>query len=76
VLIPLGADQLVNADRCADLGFGQVLDTMTVTPGQVREAAAQVLTDTSHRQVARGLRAELAAQPPAPYAVSLIEGLG
>jgi UDP:flavonoid glycosyltransferase YjiC (YdhE family) len=75
VLIPLGADQLRNAGRATDLGFAKVLPAVTATPEQVREAASEVLTDPSYREVARGLRDELARQPPIPYAVSLIEGL-
>ncbi|MBP2320275.1 UDP:flavonoid glycosyltransferase YjiC (YdhE family) [Kibdelosporangium banguiense] len=76
VLIPLGADQLVNAERCVDLGLGKVLNAVTVTPDEVAEAASAVLGDPSYRAVSRGLRDELAAQPDSPYAVKLIEGLG
>jgi UDP:flavonoid glycosyltransferase YjiC (YdhE family) len=75
VLIPLGADQLVNADRCSSLGLGQVLDAISVTPAEVTAAASAVLDDPSYRSVAQSLRDELAAQPGLAHAVKLIEDL-
>jgi UDP:flavonoid glycosyltransferase YjiC (YdhE family) len=75
VLIPLGADQLVNADRCSGLGFGKVLDAVTVTPAEVTSAASAVLSDPSYRSAAQDLMDELAVQPGPPHAVKLIEAL-
>ncbi|CAM3331575.1 glycosyltransferase [Kibdelosporangium persicum] len=75
VLIPLGADQIVNAQRCADLGFGKVLHATKTTPAEIRATAAEVLDDPSYRQAAVRLRDELAAQPDASYAVALLESL-
>lgn len=75
VLIPLGADQIVNSQRCADLGFGKILNAFTTTPDEVREAAVEVLDNPSYRQAATRLRDELAAQPDTSYAVRLLEAL-
>ncbi|ONI81191.1 MGT family glycosyl transferase [Actinosynnema sp. ALI-1.44] len=75
VLVPLGADQIVNARRCTDLGFGEVLNAYTVTPDEVRDTTAEVLDDPSYRQAATRLRDEMAALPDVSYALRLIEGL-
>nr|WP_232327960.1 glycosyltransferase [Kibdelosporangium sp. MJ126-NF4]CEL15378.1 N-glycosyltransferase [Kibdelosporangium sp. MJ126-NF4]CTQ95583.1 N-glycosyltransferase [Kibdelosporangium sp. MJ126-NF4] len=75
VLIPLGADQIVNADRCTDLGFGRTLDAYTVTPDDVRDTVTEVLDDPSYRQAATRLRDEMATLPDVPYALRLIEAL-
>lgn len=76
VLIPLGADQPLNADRCADLGVAQVLDAMEVTPESVRAAVARVLEDPGYRRNAGHLRDEIAALPEPAEAVGLLERLG
>jgi UDP:flavonoid glycosyltransferase YjiC (YdhE family) len=75
VLIPLGADQPLNADRVAALGLGRVLDPVTATPGDVRDAASDVLADPRCRRAAERLRDEMAALPGPEYAVGLLEGL-
>ncbi len=43
VLLPLGADQPANAERCESLGLGVTLDVVRATPAEVRDAAASVL---------------------------------
>jgi UDP:flavonoid glycosyltransferase YjiC (YdhE family) len=76
LLLPLGADQPVNAARCAALGLGRVLDAMTVTPAEVHAAAAAVLADPGCRAAARGLAAEFAALPdPAAALTTLLTRL-
>jgi MGT family glycosyltransferase len=76
VLIPMGADQLLNGPRAEAVGVARVLHAITATAEDVRDAAAKVLADPSYRQAAERLRDEIAAQPPAPYAVGLLERLG
>src|SRR5262249_55701895 len=44
VVIPMGADQPLNAARCHDLGVARVLDAVEATPGTVRDAVSTVLT--------------------------------
>lgn len=75
VLIPMGADQPLNADRCAELGLARVLDPVTATPQEIGDAVADVLADRSYRDAARALQAEFAALPGPERAVELIEGL-
>ena len=42
VLLPLGADQPLNARRCETLGVARVLDSLTATPAAVRDALTSV----------------------------------
>jgi UDP:flavonoid glycosyltransferase YjiC (YdhE family) len=75
VLIPMGADQPLNAARCADLGVARVLDAVEATPEAVREAVASVLADPTYRRAAERLRDEIAALPGPTHAVVLLERL-
>jgi UDP:flavonoid glycosyltransferase YjiC (YdhE family) len=75
VLLPMGADQPLNAARCADLGVGRVLDVIGATPALVREAVAAVLEDPGYRSAAERLRDEIAALPAPAHAMSLLERL-
>jgi UDP:flavonoid glycosyltransferase YjiC (YdhE family) len=75
VLIPMGADQPLNAARCASLGLARVLDPQAATAETVREAAAAVLADHSYRLAAERFRAEIAAMPGPAAAVALLERL-
>ncbi len=75
VLIPIGADQPLNAGRCSDLGVGRVLDAMKVTPENVGAAVSIVLEDSSYRKNAERLRDEIAGLPEAAHAVELLERL-
>ena len=75
VLIPMGADQPLNGERCARLGVARVLDAFDVSPVEVREAATSVLEDPGYRSNAERLRAEIAALPDPAEAVKLLEGL-
>jgi MGT family glycosyltransferase len=75
VLIPMGADQPMNAARCEQLGVAQALDPIAATPDTVRAAAAAVLADPSYRQAAERIRDEFAALPGPTHAISLLERL-
>ena len=75
VLIPLGADQPSNAQRCVELGVARVLDAMEITPDSVRAAAMVVLHDPVYRRNAERLRAEIAALPELAHVISLLEQL-
>ena len=76
VVLPMGADQPLNAARCEGLGVGVVLDALTVTPEQVREAVSVVLSEPAYRSAAERIRAEIAALPGPEHAVTLLERLG
>ncbi len=70
VLLPLGADQPLNAARCETLGVGVALDVITATPHQIRDAAVAVLGDPGYRIAAERLRDEIAALPPPDEAMA------
>ena len=76
VLLPMGADQPLNADRCVALGAGRALDAVTATPADVRAALLAVLQDPSYRVAAERLRAEVAALPGPERAADELERLG
>ena len=75
VLIPMGADQPLNAARCEQLGVARVLDPVAATPNDVREAVTAVLHEPAYRNSARRLRQEFAALPGPEWAVELLERL-
>ncbi len=75
VLIPLGADQPMNADRCARLGVARVLDATDVSPKNLRAAVSTVLDDPALRRNAERLRDEITALPEVAAAISLLEQL-
>jgi UDP:flavonoid glycosyltransferase YjiC (YdhE family) len=75
VLLPMGADQPLNAARCEALGVALVLDAVTTTPQAVREAVSRVLADSTYRQTAERIRDEIASLPGPQHAVTLLERL-
>jgi UDP:flavonoid glycosyltransferase YjiC (YdhE family) len=75
VLIPMGADQPLNAARCVQLGVAQMLDPIAATPDTVRAAVSAVLVDPSYRRAAERIRDEFAALPGPAHAVALLERL-
>jgi UDP:flavonoid glycosyltransferase YjiC (YdhE family) len=76
VLLPIGADQPLNAARCQSLGIARVLDPMRATSADIRAAVSTVLTTPTYRQAAERLRDEIAAMPEPMEAVRLLEQLG
>jgi UDP:flavonoid glycosyltransferase YjiC (YdhE family) len=75
VLIPMGADQPLNAARCEELGLARVLDPVAASPGDIRDAVAEVLRGRSYRDAVQAFTAEFAALPGPDHAVELIERL-
>jgi UDP:flavonoid glycosyltransferase YjiC (YdhE family) len=75
VLLPMGADQPGNAERCAELGLARVLEVLTATPADVRAAVEAVLGDPSYRRAAERVRDEIAALPGPDHAVERLEAL-
>jgi UDP:flavonoid glycosyltransferase YjiC (YdhE family) len=75
VVIAMGADQPWNAARCKELGVGLVLDPVTATPDEVRDAVSTILSDPAFRSAADRLRDEIAALPGPEHAVPLLEQL-
>jgi UDP:flavonoid glycosyltransferase YjiC (YdhE family) len=75
VVLPMGADQPLNAARITALGVGRSLGAITATPDDVREAASSVLADASYRESASRVADEIAALPSPDVAVGLLERL-
>jgi MGT family glycosyltransferase len=75
VVIPIGADQPRNAQRCKDLHVARVLHALEATPERVRAAASDVLADPTYRLNAERMRDEIAVLPGPDHAVTLLERL-
>ena len=73
VVIPMGADQPMNAARCEALGVGRALDAVRATPDSVREAVAAVLADRRYRRAAARVKDEMDALPEAESSIPLLE---
>jgi MGT family glycosyltransferase len=75
VLVPMFADQPVNARRVAELGAGLALEN----GADVQPAVHAVLDDPRYRQRARRIADEIQALPPiddaAPALTALVSGL-
>ena len=76
LLVPIGADQPMNAKRSEELGLGIALDALTATPANVRASVSELLAAPSYRQEAARLRDELTALPGLEHAVALLEQVG
>lgn len=75
LLIPMGADQPLNATRCQQLGIARVLDPITATPDSVREAVIDLLHNPGYQRTVDKLRDEFAALPGPSHAAHLLERL-
>jgi UDP:flavonoid glycosyltransferase YjiC (YdhE family) len=75
VLVPIGADQSLNAGRCRALGVAEVLDAVRATPEMIGAAVSNVLADSKAREVAASIRHEISAMPGPEHAVTLLERL-
>jgi UDP:flavonoid glycosyltransferase YjiC (YdhE family) len=62
IILPLGADQTLNAARARDLGCAIVLSAERVAPPQITDAVNHILTDTSFREASARLQSELHQQ--------------
>ena len=63
VIVPLGADQLANAEIARRLGVAMVVDPKAAGPEVLRDAIASVLASPSHRSACEALRDETMAMP-------------
>ncbi|HEX2048491.1 MAG TPA: glycosyltransferase [Acidimicrobiales bacterium] len=75
LLLPQGANQFWNAERCADLGVGLRLLPPEVTPGAVRHAVHALLDDPAFRERAGDVQDEIARMPSPADVVPLLEEL-
>lgn len=75
LVIAMGADQPLNADRVGALGCGIALDPIAATSSDVATAAARLLGDPAYASAALELARETAALPPPDVAITRLEGL-
>lgn len=75
VVLPISADQPINAAACVAMGVGQMLGEHERTPEAVRTAVRAVLADPGYRAAAERTRAAMAALPGLDHAVALLERL-
>lgn len=75
VLLPMGADQPWNGDRCTAIGVARVLDPVAVTAVDLGRAIDEVLADPASRAAAMRQRDALAALPGPDAAVAALDRL-
>lgn len=75
LIIPMGADQPLNAARCVELGLGRMLDPVAASPADVRAGLAALLAEPGYRRAAAALRDEIAALPGPEQMLPLLERL-
>lgn len=76
VVLPMGADQPDNADRCEELGVGIALDCLTAGPADIADAVAAVLDASSpYRVNARRIAEDASRLPDCEHASSLLESV-
>ena len=75
VLLPMGADQPWNGDRCAALGVARVLDPVTATTDDIGTALREVIGDPAYATAASAQRNAIAALPGPDAAVAAIDAL-
>jgi UDP:flavonoid glycosyltransferase YjiC (YdhE family) len=75
VLVPIAADQPMNAARCKELGVARVVEPLSMTRESIREAVRDVLDTPSYRENARRFQREARTLPGMARAVELLEKL-
>ena len=73
LLLPMGADQPNNADRCQDLGVGLALDSVKASPAEIADAVTAMLQTTGYRRKAVSLAKDSRTLIDAEQAESLLE---
>jgi UDP:flavonoid glycosyltransferase YjiC (YdhE family) len=73
VLIPLGADQFMHAERCRALDVAETVLREEAGPERIRRAVQRILADPEFAHRARAMREEIAAMPGADRGASRVE---
>ena len=76
VLLPVFADQPINAARVAEFGAGLALDMSPDGLGRLGAALRELLEDPRYRTASERVADEIASLPPVGEAVDLLETLG
>lgn len=75
LVLPQGANQFWNAERCASLGAGVALHPSDLSPERVRHQVRRLVDEPSYRQRAGQIRDEIQRMPNPADVVPLLEGL-
>lgn len=75
VVLPINADQPLNALRCEALGVGVALAPTTARPSAIAAAIRKVVSDQALRSRATAFRSEIDALPGAGAAADLVEAV-
>jgi MGT family glycosyltransferase len=75
VNVPIGADQFVNAERCAEVGVGLMIGPEQRSPDAIRAAVREVLTHHAYREQARQVQQAIRALPTPEDIVPVLERL-
>lgn len=76
LVLPRGANQFSNADRCVALGVGLRLLPDEVDAASIRHGVRDLLDQPRYRQRAVAMAGEIARMPPPAAAVPFLERLG
>lgn len=74
-LIPLNADQPLNAARCEATGMGHIIGGRDITAEQAQAGVAAMLAHPEYRRRAEEMGEEMSRLPGPTYAVELLERL-
>ncbi|SEU32275.1 glycosyltransferase, MGT family [Stigmatella erecta] len=75
LIVPLAADQPMNAQSCERLGVGRRVNPDTLTPELLRQQVREMMRDGSYRERARRFQAEAQALPGMGEGVAMLERL-
>jgi UDP:flavonoid glycosyltransferase YjiC (YdhE family) len=75
VNVPIGADQFVTSERCANVGAGLVIGPEERSPEAIRAGVREVLSSGAYRDKARHIRQAIHALPSPADVVPLLERL-
>src|SRR5205823_5041907 len=75
VIVPISADQPMNARSCSALGVAKVVGPEDRTPATIRAAVREVLADAGYRQQARRVVDAMRNLPGPERGVTLLEQL-
>jgi UDP:flavonoid glycosyltransferase YjiC (YdhE family) len=75
LIVPLAADQPMNAQSCERLGVGRRVNPDRLTPELLREQVREMMRDGSYRERARRFQAEAQSLPGMAAGVAMLERL-
>ena len=75
LMIPQGADQFINADRCVATGVGRSLGPPQVTAEAIRRDVSALLDEPHYRESARRVKREIESMPTPEDVVGVLEDL-